>query len=171
MKKPKQRRAPTGDYPVGNCRPPMASRFKPGQSGNPKGKVKRPASVAAQIESVLQRKIVVTENGVPRKMTLQEAMFHSLSAKAAKGELKAIELLLRLRHTYHDDPADAIDPDDLDAGDKSLLAAFLRDERLGIPSGPPPFEPSDSVETPDSAPDENSGRSDDPNNNADGDRK
>jgi hypothetical protein len=165
MKKPKQRRAPTGDYPVGNCRPPMAWRFKPGQSGNPKGKVKRAASVAVQIESVLQRKIVVTENGVPRKMTLQEAMFHSLSAKAAKGELKAIELLLRLRHTYHDDPADAIDPDDLDAGDKSLLAAFLRDADIGIPSDPPPAEASDS------APDKNTGRSDDPNNDADEDPK
>jgi hypothetical protein len=171
MKKPKQRRMPTGDYPVGNCRPPMSSRFKPGHSGNPKGKVKRPASVAMQIENILQRKIIVTENGVPRETTVQESMFRSLSVKVAKGDLKAIETLFRLRQIYRDDPAEVIDPADLDAGDKMLLAAFLRDERLGIPSDPPAVEPSGSAETPDSGPDTNTERPDGASNETDGDPK
>ena len=35
-----------GDYVVGRGRPPVASRFKPGQSGNPKGQPRKGQDLA-----------------------------------------------------------------------------------------------------------------------------
>jgi len=39
-------RAVDGDYAVDHRRPPMASRFKPGVSGNPRGRPKAPRAPA-----------------------------------------------------------------------------------------------------------------------------
>src|SRR5580704_4758709 len=87
----------SGDYAVGNCRPPKETRFKPGTSGNPKGKAKGAIGISAQIERLLRRKIPVTENGVKRRLPVQEVMFASIVARAVKGDLKAVEFLLRTR--------------------------------------------------------------------------
>ena len=40
-------------YRVGYGRPPLASRFKPNQSGNPKGRPRRPLSLRAVVDQVL----------------------------------------------------------------------------------------------------------------------
>ncbi|MBO6920497.1 MAG: hypothetical protein JJ858_18885 [Rhizobiaceae bacterium] len=48
------------DYLVGYGRPPKETRFKQGQSGNPKGRKRKPKSVQAQMHSVLSKKITIT---------------------------------------------------------------------------------------------------------------
>ena len=113
------------DYTVGNCRPPRETRFKPGQSGNPKGKAKGAIGIAAQIKKQLQRKITVTENGRKRKLTLQEVMLASFAAKAAKGDLKAAEFLLRMQEKYQDSADHSIDPTSLPAEDRQLMDAYF----------------------------------------------
>ena len=40
-KRLKLRQRSLGYYEVGKCRPPLASRWKPGQCGNPKGRPKK----------------------------------------------------------------------------------------------------------------------------------
>jgi Family of unknown function (DUF5681) len=57
---------------VGYGRPPKATQFKPGNSGNPKGRPKGPKSVGAVLYGILHRRIEVTENGgmhslIPRR--------------------------------------------------------------------------------------------------------
>jgi hypothetical protein len=114
------------DYKVGKGRPPLHSRFKPGQSGNPKGRPRRAKTVADQIDRVLSRKVTIRESGVVQEVTCQEAMFMSLAAKGMRGEYRAAAFLLNARHTYQDSSAERIDPKDLNAEDRKILDAYLK---------------------------------------------
>ena len=116
----------SADYAVGNCRPPKETRFKPGQSGNPKGKAKGTIGISAQVGKIFQRKVVVTENGVRLRLSLLEAMLTSFAAKAVKGDLKSAEFLIRMQQRDKDDPAELLNPAILPAEDQELIAAFLR---------------------------------------------
>lgn len=40
----------SGSYEVGHCKPPKHTQFKPGQSGNPSGKSKKPKQLADKIQ-------------------------------------------------------------------------------------------------------------------------
>jgi hypothetical protein len=43
------------DYVVGPGRPPKEYRFKPGQSGNPKGAKRKPPSLVPDLKKIFQR--------------------------------------------------------------------------------------------------------------------
>src|SRR5207244_10457945 len=62
-------------YEVGYGRPPQHSRFKPGQSGNIKGRPKGSKSLKAILEEALSSSVTITENGVLKKVALQELLF------------------------------------------------------------------------------------------------
>lgn len=62
------------DYLCGFCRPPKASQFKKGQSGNPKGRPKHPVTVDECLNRVLSKTMVVHEGDKTKKITRMEAM-------------------------------------------------------------------------------------------------
>jgi len=68
------RKGVESDYEVGYGKPPQQARFKPGQSGNPKGR--RRVCVTSRRTSKPRSKprLKVTRDGKPRKMSTQEAM-------------------------------------------------------------------------------------------------
>jgi hypothetical protein len=47
-------RGPARDYEVGDQRPPKHSRFKPGQSGNPRGRPKGSVNLRTRISQQLR---------------------------------------------------------------------------------------------------------------------
>jgi Family of unknown function (DUF5681) len=51
------------DYAVGYRRPPKASQFMAGKSGNPRGRPKGSRPVGAVLQDIMQQKVAVTENG------------------------------------------------------------------------------------------------------------
>jgi hypothetical protein len=55
------------DYEVGRGKPPMHSRFKKGQSGNPRGP--RPKHLPALLVEALDEPVVVTIDGERREIT------------------------------------------------------------------------------------------------------
>ena len=81
---------------VGYCHPPGNSRFKKGQSGNPKGRPKGTLNMATTLERTLREKVVINENGERRTITKLQAALKQLTNKAASGELKALQLLAAL---------------------------------------------------------------------------
>jgi Family of unknown function (DUF5681) len=130
--------APGQKYSVGYGIPPEASRFKPGESGNPRGRPKQSTSLHTQITKILGRKIAVTEKGVARKMTMQEVMLTSVAANAAKGDLKAVGFLVRLLQLYENDTSsELLDLRRLSDDDQSLIAAFLKNNAAGDQSNDP----------------------------------
>ena len=82
------------DYSVGYGKPPVHSRFKKGRSGNLKGRPKGERNRTTILNSILNERVVVTDNGVRKRITKQEAVYKQLVNKAASGDHRAAQLLL-----------------------------------------------------------------------------
>ena len=90
---------------VGPGKPPRHTRFKPGQSGNPKGRPKGSKNFATILQQQLTKKITITVDGKPRRVTVQEVIARRLATDSMKGTTKAMELLIRLTSTKSDEGA------------------------------------------------------------------
>jgi hypothetical protein len=90
-------REPHGQpYRVGDRRPPLHTRFKPGQSGNPSGRVKGSKNLKTLFHQILNEEVSLREGGEVRKMTKAEAVMRSLVIGALKGESRSLLTLFRL---------------------------------------------------------------------------
>jgi hypothetical protein len=78
-------------YAVGFGRPPSQTRFKPGQSGNPKGRPVGRSNAKTTMARVINESIPVREGQRTRNMTKLEAMFHM---KAVKGDARSAGIVL-----------------------------------------------------------------------------
>ena len=81
------------NYEVGYGKPPKKSQFKPGQSGNPKGRSKKTKDLQKLFERELSKTLRVSENGRPTTVTIREAFVKSVINAALKGERDARRLL------------------------------------------------------------------------------
>src|SRR5262245_21799644 len=82
---------------AGPKQPPLGGRFKKGQSGNPGGrpkKVKEPPASAFDI--VIDKTLTVVHNGVPRKLTAEEALQHRTYQDAIGGSRLAQREVLKM---------------------------------------------------------------------------
>ena len=81
------------DYEVGYGKPPRHSRFKKGESSaNPRGRPRK--DMATFLFEGLNKKVVVTENGRRRRITLREAITRQLINQSASADLRATKMLL-----------------------------------------------------------------------------
>ena len=92
------------DYLVGYGRPPKASQFRPGNSGNPKGRPKGSRSVGALLKVAIEQKVAVTENGKTRRISALEVMLRRLVNDAMRSDPRALKLLLPLIDRYSEPP-------------------------------------------------------------------
>jgi hypothetical protein len=83
-------------YDVGYGKPPKHSRFRKGVSGNRRGRPKGKHNIATVLTEVLEEKIVISENGVRRRVTKLEAALIKLANQAASGDPVALRLLTAL---------------------------------------------------------------------------
>ena len=98
------------DYQVGYGKPPLHSRFKKGQSGNPRGRPLFPKSLAADLLDAMNQRVVVAENGRRRRMTKRQAMIAQLVNKSATADLRATKMLLDMLRDI-ESQAEAASPD------------------------------------------------------------
>ncbi len=127
-----------GDYEVGYGRPPKASRFKPGHSGNAKGRPKGAKNLATDLAEELGESIRIREGDRELRVSKQRAMLKALVAKALKGDARAASLLIALvAKATLDDPgvgSDAHAP--LAETDRQILDDYLARGRQKAPSPP-----------------------------------
>jgi uncharacterized protein DUF5681 len=81
---------------VGYGKPPAATRFKAGKSGNPRGRPKGSGNLATDLCAELSEQITVREGGQPRRISKQRALIKSLIATALQGDVRATTALLAL---------------------------------------------------------------------------
>lgn len=79
---------------VGYRNPPRKSRFKPGQSGNPKGRPKHSSNIAVEILRELKQPVTVRENGRERVLTKGAALAKAVVSRALAGDARAFQFLM-----------------------------------------------------------------------------
>jgi hypothetical protein len=86
------------NYEVGYKKPPKETRFKPGQSGNPKGGKRKETGdgIAHALSSALNDTVQVTVGGNPQTLSKKEYMVETLGVQAAKGSKRALKGLIKL---------------------------------------------------------------------------
>lgn len=117
---------PKADYEVGYGRPPKATQFQPGQSGNPKGRKRKPMSVQAQMQKVVSKKVQISEGGTTKRLTLQDVIFRTIANKAAKGDLNAAKFVFSLLHAPEYAETDVIDQTGLSPDDQAMLDEMMK---------------------------------------------
>lgn len=104
---------------IGYRRPPRQHRWKPGQSGNPRGRRKGARGFKTDRNELLDLPVRATEDGRQRTLTTQQAVLRTLRAKAIKGDNRAMDRLLELARERHDE---------IEAHDHARRADSVREE-------------------------------------------
>jgi hypothetical protein len=117
QEKPKE-----GDYTVGYGKPPVATRFKPGKSGNPKGRPKAAKGLNTIVRKTLTQKVSVRTANGEQRISRIEAALHKTVELAMKGNPRALAQLIKL---YADAVPDAQTSVDQRAPDQDLTATDL----------------------------------------------
>ena len=88
------------DYDIGYGKPPKKGQFKPGQSGNPKGRPKGSKSFSTVLRDELGGFLTVKEGGKTRRVTKLEAVTKRLISKAMNGDPRAMAELFRQMNAH-----------------------------------------------------------------------
>jgi hypothetical protein len=123
-------------YKVGYGRPPLHGQFKPGTSGNKKGRPKGSRNAKSLVEEVANSPVTVRENGKARKTTKLRAMLEAAAVNAIKGDIRAlnafIALLIRTGHLDQSENDELMTslPDE----DEAIIGDYVRRQFAGVES-------------------------------------
>ena len=94
-------------YSVGYKKPPQHTQFKPGQSGNPKGRPKKvPTTSDLFLKESLSRVPIITKDGRRHMISKMQAIAKQFATKAANGDYKAARLVLEQLNSGKPDSGD-----------------------------------------------------------------
>lgn len=113
------------NYEVGYKKPPKSTQFKPGRSGNPKGRPKGTRNLSTDLKEELDSKILATEDGHQRKISKQQALIKTLANKALQGDIRALNSIFRLIERTDLELPEAKDEDGTSQTDSEILQDFL----------------------------------------------
>ena len=112
------------DYEVGRGKPPVHSRFKKGQSGNPRGP--RPKNLPALLIEALNEKVVVTIDGERREITKREAVAAQPVNESTRANLRATKMLTdMLKDAEKKAGMTPPEPAPFTAADEEVMATFI----------------------------------------------
>lgn len=113
------------DYEVGYGKPPQHSRFKPGQSGNPKGRPKRSKNVKTVMAEELDKRVTVKRGHRHEKITKREAIVSRLLSDAMQGKPAAVREVMSQVSTIEGDTGQ--EPETFSDGvDWAIIKSFLK---------------------------------------------
>lgn len=127
------------DEDIGYGKPPKHTRFRKGQSGNPKGRPKGTRNFASDLEDVLKAKVKITEDGRSKSVSSQMAALMRLREKALKGDGRALDRIIAMASEHSAEKEARSDERQLSADENAILEryqdAILREARLDHASG------------------------------------
>jgi hypothetical protein len=84
------------EYKVGYKRPPRHTQFKPGQSGNPRGRPKGLRNHRTTLNRVMNEKVSIREGDKTRRLNKFEATVQAHALKSMKGDSRSAAILFNL---------------------------------------------------------------------------
>lgn len=127
-----------GDYEVGYKKPPKETRFKPGQSGNSKGRRRGARNFKTILEEILTAPIPVSYGGKKKIMRVIDAIGTQLARKSAGGDSQATRLIFDVidRLGLFTEPEDNVrDPNGSLSASDLLAIEEIRSRMLDDSSG------------------------------------
>ena len=110
------------DYEVGYRKPPRSTRFKKGQSGNPRGRSSGSKNLSTLLSEALNEPVTVTENGRRRKVSKRETIIKQLVNQSANGDWRAVKMLLEILRDIEGQTEPAADePSAFTAADEEVI--------------------------------------------------
>lgn len=91
------------DYDVGYAKPPAEHRFKPGQSGNRRGRPPGRINIATALREAVQQRRSVMIGGKSREMSTLDIVLRKQIEKAVAGDTKAFHAVIELLEGYAPD--------------------------------------------------------------------
>jgi hypothetical protein len=91
------------DSPVGYKKPPRHSQFKPGQSGNAKGRPKQSPKFADVVSKQLRKKVKVTMGDKVLNISMFEAIAIKHVSRAINGDPKSTAIVLSSLKPFEND--------------------------------------------------------------------
>jgi Family of unknown function (DUF5681) len=121
-------------YPVGYRRPPLHTRFKPGESGNRKGRPPRQRNVRTVLEEMLNQRITVRDGNGTRSLTKLDGVFLTMVNGALKGNPKDLAALITLIRSLGltGETPEAPKSEPVTADDEAVIADYF--QRQSAPS-------------------------------------
>jgi hypothetical protein len=114
------------DYDIGYGRPPKATRFRPGQSGNPTGHRKGSKTIGVRLQELINSKVKVAENGRTRRISRLDVMLRQLANDAMRGDQRALKLLMEFLHRYGAAVEGTVRSEEITSEDLEILSDYLR---------------------------------------------
>src|SRR6516162_8894644 len=113
------------DYAVGRGKPPVHTRFKKGQSGNPRGP--RPKNLPALLIEALDEPVMATIDGEQREITKREAVVTQLVNKSAAADLRATKMLVEMLKDAEKKAGIVLPPEPapFPPADEEVIATFI----------------------------------------------
>lgn len=78
------------NYNVGFGKPPKSTQFKPGKSGNPRGRPKKIKNTYEILKNELDQEVILKEGGKTIVLSKKQALLRHLVNKAVKGDTRAM---------------------------------------------------------------------------------
>jgi hypothetical protein len=130
----------TSDYEVGYGKPPKHTQFKPGKSGNPKGRPKKTRNFKTDLEEELGALVTINEGGKKQTISRQQAVIKRTMEKALQGDLRAVKMLVDWTNLQLMEEPDLLASLPLTQEDQALL------DRYGLSRGTEPEEGLEPVD-------------------------
>ncbi len=133
---------------VGYRRPPRATQFRPGKSGNPKGRPKGTKNLSTLIQKELRKRVYLTEDGRRKRTTKAQVFATRIVNEGLAGDLKvAAPHLMKAAGGEDREPHAGTAQDVLGRPeDELVMASIVR--RIRSMDEPPNGETRGALETP-----------------------
>ena len=118
------------DDEIGYGKPPKHTRFKKGQSGNPKGRPKGVRNLKSALREALNETVTIREGGKSKQVSIREALMKAAIAKGMSGDIRSIATIFGfderlLGEEGSENQEKPLRPDEQGILDLHLVAAVL----------------------------------------------
>jgi Family of unknown function (DUF5681) len=124
------------EYEVGYGKPPTATRFQKGRSGNPRGRAKGSREVGTILNEILDQKVTLRTASGTRQVSYLEAILIRAADSAGKGDLRALKFLLDLKQRSEPVTAESIDAQGHDPDDRAIIADYIARHPIEVEGEP-----------------------------------